>query len=168
MKGQPVWLASISRRSALHPSKAISTQLWPKQARDEAEAHLLRLLGPAGNPARERLFRMQVTMCLHRALTDEEVDAAGSALRTDPPTDLAGGPVEILRETEDGLETTKPCHHPIRQVLDRRAPLLWLPYDCGTCPPCQARSAVQDERDRVTGAAPTFLAGGQSSAGSAR
>lgn len=147
----------MSRRSPLTPTKPISTGLWIPQARREAEAHLLRLLGPAGNPARERLFRMNVTMCLHRALTDEEVDAAGPALRTDAPTDLAGGPIEILRETEEGLETTKPCHNPTRVGMDPRDALLWLPFDCTKCPPCIARMALQEERDLATGTATAYL-----------
>lgn len=151
MSGQPVWLASISRRSPLHPSKPISTQLWFPQVRREAEGHLLRLLGPAGNPGRERLFRMQVTLCLHRALTDEEVAMAGPALRTDTPIDLAGGPVEILRETEEGLLTTKPCHTPAKVRLDPRDPLLWFPADCNQCPPCVARMKLQEERQRASG-----------------
>jgi hypothetical protein len=96
-------------------------------------------------------------MCLHRALTDEEVDRAGPALRTDLPTDLAGGPVEILRETEEGLLTTKPCHSPSRVSLDPRDPLLWIPFDCATCPPCLARKALQEERDQLSGACPVYL-----------
>lgn len=168
MRGSPVWLASVSRRSLIVRNKSISTQLWERKTRDDMEANLLRLLGPAGNPARERLFRMNVTMCLHRALTVAEVQALPAYFHVGEPVDLAGGPIEVLRETEEGWETTKPCHNPIRQALDPRDPLLWIPVDCGDCPPCQARSALRDERDRVSGAAPIFLADGLSSAGIAR
>lgn len=156
MRGSPVWLASISRRSPLG-DKPIATQLWPEQIRDEAEALLLRLLGPAGDPSRERLFRMQVTMCLHRALTQEEAGGLPAYFERDPATDLAGGPVEILRETEQGWETTKPCHHPSKVALDPRDMLLWFPADCGDCPPCLARAELQQRRDDATGAEPRYL-----------
>lgn len=124
---------------------------------DEAERWLLRLLGPAGDDSRERLFRMNVTLCLHRALTDEEVDQLPRSFHEAEPIDLAGGPVEILRETEEGLETTKPCHTPSKIALDPRDVLLWFPGDCGTCPPCLARAALQAERDEATRAPPAYL-----------
>jgi len=157
MQGSPVWLASVSRRSPLVSEKPISTQLWSAEMRAESEAHLLRLLGPAGNPKRERLFRMQVTMCLHRALTDDEVAGLPAYFHADPATDLAGGPVEILRETEAGWDTTKPCHQPHRHPLDPRDPLLWLPLDCGQCPPCQARAALDTHYEEKLDRAPIFL-----------
>ena len=103
---------------------------------------LRRVLGPAGNPARERIFRMQVTLCIHRALTAEDVAALPAYFHTDPATDLAGGPVEIIYETEEGLLSTRPCHAPERIPLDRSNPLLWIPGDCGACPPCGARAAA--------------------------
>lgn len=148
MAGVPVYLASISKRSPLVIGKATSTQLWSDATRAEAEGWLLRLLGPAGNPDRERLFRMQITLCLHRALTADEVAALPEYFHRDPATDLAGGPVEILRETERGSPTTLPCHAPIRRAIDRRDPLLWLPIDCGACPPCRARHALDTEYDK--------------------
>ena len=108
MNGTPVWLCSISRRSTLVRDKPIATGLWTKQTIDESAALLRRLLGPVGNPARERLFRMNVTLCLHRALTAEEVAALPSYFHEDPAQDLAGGPIEILSESEPGLPSTMP------------------------------------------------------------
>jgi hypothetical protein len=141
MGGVPVLLASISRRSALQ-GRPLATPLWNEPLRAESAALLRRLLGPAGNPDRERLFRMQVTMCLHRALTLDEIDSLPAYFHDDPSTDLAGGPVEILWESEAGLPSTRPCHNPIHEPLWPGAPLLWLPLDCGTCPPCLARAAL--------------------------
>jgi hypothetical protein len=153
MTGSPVWLASISRRSPLVAAKPISTQLWSPQTVAESERLLLRLLDGAGNPARERLFRMQITLCLHRALTPEEVAQLPDSFHAEPAVDLAGGPVAILRETEPGLPSTQPCERPRRQSLDPSDPLLWLPLDCGACSPCRARTALDEDRERQTGLA---------------
>jgi hypothetical protein len=142
MQGSPVWLASISRPSGLISNKRLATGLWSEPTREESYALLRRLLGPAGNPARERIFRMTVTVCIHRALTGEEVDRLPDYFFGDPPTDLAGGPVEILWENEAGLPSTKPCLNPTRHPIDPRDPLLWFPLDCGHCPPCKARAAL--------------------------
>jgi hypothetical protein len=142
MRGQPVWLASISRHSPLSNKKIMATVLWTRPVRDASAALLRRLVGPAGDATRERLFRMNVTMCLHRALTDEEVDSLPPSFHTDPPTDLAGGPVEVLWESEPGWPSTRPCQRPTRHLLNPREPLLWLPIDCGDCEPCRARAAL--------------------------
>jgi hypothetical protein len=117
-----------------------------------ASAQLLRdLLGPAGDPARERLFRMQVTLCLQRAATPEEIAMTPDYFKTDPPIDLAGGPVEILEESEEGSLTTQPCLNPTHLLLDPHTPLLWAPVDCQQCEPCRARQLLQAERDVATG-----------------
>lgn len=141
MGGVPVLLASLSRRSTA-TGRTIATGLWSEAVRAESAAMLRRLFGPAGNPARERLFRMNVTLCLHRALTDDEVDALPAYFHADPPTDLAGGPVEVLWESEPGAASTRPCANPERISLDPRSPLLWIPYDCGSCAACLARAAI--------------------------
>jgi hypothetical protein len=142
MGGVPVLLASLSRRSTA-TGRTIATGLWSESVRAESAAMLRRLLGPAGNPARERLFRMNVTLCLHRALTADEVDALPAYFHADPPTDLAGGPVEVLWESERGAASTRPCEDPVRADLGG-GPLLWVPFDCGSCPPCVARAALFD------------------------
>lgn len=138
MAGTPVWLASLSRRSAFSP-KPLATSIWTNRTLDDSSALLNRLIGPAGNKRRQRLFRMNVTLCLHRACTPEEVASLPAYFHQDPATELAGGPVEILWETEEGSDSTKPCHAPGRLDFGYRDPLLWLPQDCGACPPCQAR-----------------------------
>jgi hypothetical protein len=123
----------------------------------ESWALLRRCVGPAGNPNRERIFRMNVTVCLHRAATAEDLAQVPAWFHTAEPTDLAGGPVAVLWENEEGSLSTRPCQNPERIPLDRANPLLWFPGDCEQCPPCLARLAVQEGRDRATGAPPAYL-----------
>src|SRR6266536_854297 len=144
MRGQPVWLASLSRRSPL-TGRPVATGLWVDQTRQEAIATLRQVLGPAGNRERERIFRMNVTMCIHRALTDDELMALPAYFHEAEATDLAGGPIEILWESEAGQASTQPCHAPIRQDLGYGDPLLWVPLDCGQCPPCLARAGLDPQ-----------------------
>jgi hypothetical protein len=146
MAGTPVWLASLSRQSPLSGGR-LATSIWSERLMSESTELLRRVLGPAGNPARERVFRMQVTLCVHRALTPDEVDSLPAYFHEDPPVDIAGGPVEIIWENEPGLPSTKPCHQPERISLDPRNRLLWFPADCGACAPCRARAAIGDLRD---------------------
>ena len=145
MRGSPVWLASISRRAVL-ADKPLAVGLWSKQTIEESTALLKRALAGVGDETRERCFRMNITLCLHRALTPAEVNALPDWFHTAPALDLAGGPVEVLWETEEGWETTRPCHAPERMSLWPGDPLLWFPQDCGWCPPCQARRALENER----------------------
>jgi hypothetical protein len=115
---------------------------------------LRRCVGPAGDPSRERIFRMQVTVCMHRAISDEDLEQLPDWFHAAEATDLAGGPVAILFETEDGLLSTKPCHQPEKIPIDSKNPLLWFPGDCGQCPPCRSR-AEHDRRLDANGG-PTF------------
>jgi hypothetical protein len=86
-------------------------------------------------------------LCVHRALSDREIEALPEYFWRDRPTDLAGGPVEVLWETEQGSASTRPCHHPERIPLEPNGdPRLWLPGDCGRCAPCVARAALVAER----------------------
>lgn len=146
MRGTPVWLASVSRQSPI-TGRTLSTQLWSPETVRESTALLRRVLGPAGNPARERVFRMQITLCLQRALNEGELMALPDWFHVDPATDLAGGPVEILSETEDSGPSTRPCHAPGRRSLDPRDPMIWFPVDCQQCGPCLARRRLEGERD---------------------
>lgn len=157
MRGSPVWLASVSRQNRITRGP-LATPSWSKPVMAESIGLLRRLLGPAGDASRERVFRMQVTVCLHRALSPVEIAGLPAYFETDPAVDLAGGPVEILEESEEGWETTKPCHTPTRIPLDPSNPLLWFPSDCGACPPCQARAALTADHDERIGAPPIYLA----------
>jgi hypothetical protein len=137
MDGQPVWLASISRRRP--NGRVLYVPEWSPSQRRDAEARLRRLLVGAGDESRERLFRMNVTLCLHRAASDAEVAAAPSWFLSARGCGLAGGPVEILGETVRGAASTKPCERPNRMQLERGNPHAWIPIDCGECRPCRAR-----------------------------
>src|SRR4051812_20264218 len=125
MRGSPVWLASLSRRSPIS-GKRLSTQVWDARTMDDSIALLRRILGPAGDASRERIFRMQITLCIHRALSIDEIAALPDWFHTDGGTDLAGGPVEIIWESEEGQLSTRPCERPIRHPLDKTNPLLWF------------------------------------------
>lgn len=123
----------------------MNTANWGRHRR-RGEALLRAAVGGGGDHDRERIFRMNVTLCLHRAMTDDEVAALPAYFHSDPATDLAGGPVEVLWESEPGSPSTRPCANPERQVLDRRRPDLWVPRDCGDCASCVARSAASEGR----------------------
>jgi len=162
MAGTPVWLASLSRpkhfRDGRVPMKAarrapgfhgiprLATSLWSPMTIETSADILRRLLGDAGDASRERLFRMQVTLCLHRAVREDELARLPEYFHADPALDIAGGPVEILEETEPGAASTKPCHDPRRVPLDPYDRLLWVPEDCGRCEPCLARLAIMEGR----------------------
>jgi len=143
MDGQPVWLASISRRRP--NSQVVYVPDWSPSQRREAERLLALVLRDAGDVSRERLFRMNVTLCLHRAATDDEVATAPSWFMTAPGCGLAGGPVEIIRETVPGGPSTRPCESPSLQRLDR-SPHGWIPIGCGLCAPCVARAHYEGLR----------------------
>jgi hypothetical protein len=144
MNGDPVWLASISKTSLLTGDFAYVPE-WSPETFATAERLLLDALAGAGNPARERLFRMNVTLCLHRALSTAEVAALPPRFYADGGSGLAGGPVAILRETERGGNSTLPCEAPLRQRLpgSRSVAYGWLPRDCGSCEPCRARARLE-------------------------
>lgn len=137
MKGQPVWLASVSR---MRPNgTTLYVPEWSKSQMNEARKLIYGMVDGVGNTARERLFRMNVTLCLHRAATDSEVRAQGSWFLEAPGCGLAGGPVEVLKETEPGDPSTRPCQNPNRYPIERGHPFGWIPVDCGVCDPCLAR-----------------------------
>src|SRR5687767_2633652 len=138
MDGQPVWLASIGRYR--QNGRRLYVPEWSPSQTREAERLLLRLLDGVGDVSRERLFRMNVTLCLHRAATAAEVSAQPPWFLAAPGTGLAGGPVAVLRETVAGSDSTRPCHSPRRQVIDRQSPYGWIPVDCGACDPCRDRA----------------------------
>jgi hypothetical protein len=134
-----VWLASVSKRgkgNVLLPSKK-----WDRDFAKVYREVMCPALKGVGNPKQERLFRMSITLCLHRVTTADEADYLHRA--TEGELDgLAGGPVEIL--WSHGLATTEscqPCQNPIRQYVEPGRKDLWIPVDCGGCPSCLARQA---------------------------
>lgn len=145
MGGQPVWLASASLRDG-HDSPRLSEE-WvdDRASRRRVERALERTLQGVGDASRQRLFRMPITVCLHRALTDEEVDALPEVWHDLPAEHLAGGGLEILWETEEGALSTKPCENPTRLPANPLVPKLYTIDDCGECGPCLAREASTQE-----------------------
>lgn len=142
MEGRPVWLASVSKRST-SSGKILPAAVWSSRLMREGRRELLRVLEGVGDVGRERGFRMCVTLCIHRALRDDEVAALGDAWCAIPPRDMAGGPIEILWERGCvATPSTRPCEHPERQILGEgsRGHELYVPIECGYCPPCIDRS----------------------------
>jgi len=139
MNGQPVWLASLSTRDK-HGEVIATGNLKPYQVR-EAEVILRKALEGVGDPSRERLFRMNITMCLHRAATDIEVATAPLWWQESPGCGIAGGPVAILWENTPASDSCKPCEKPGHGIIYPSRPDLWFPVDCGSCAPCVARAA---------------------------
>ena len=140
MDGVPVYLASLSRKSIVN-GRFRPVPRWTDAERVEGIEILRDVLRGAGDETRERHFRMNVTVCIHRALRDDEL-----ARLAPPPSDakmgLAGGPVEVLWENVPGSASTKPCENPTKHYLEHgisRDPLLWVPIDCQSCDSCRAR-----------------------------
>lgn len=139
MGGRPVWLASYSLRKN---GRIVATGKYSQQQRRRAIAALKDLLDGSGDDAAMRVFRMNVTMCLHKALSADEETKIPPEWLTEKGRDIAGGPVEVLEETVEGAPSTRPCVDPPRIVLDRSRPDLWVPGFCGKCAPCIARMEV--------------------------
>jgi len=96
------------------------------------------LLGGVGDSEHEREFRMCITLCRHRALTDTEYEALPDWWHVADAVDIAGGPVEV-RWSRNVPETPaiQPCVAPGKIKIGDG---LWLPEDCGECEPCRARA----------------------------
>lgn len=138
MDGRPVWLASYSLTKG---GRIVATGRYSQQQRRAAIARLKAMLAEVGDVARTRVFRMNVTMCLHKAVTDAELVSLVPAWADGKGVDIAGGPVEVLEETVPGAASTRPCENPQRGVINRARPDLWIPIDCGSCEPCRARAS---------------------------
>lgn len=137
MDGWPVWLASLSMRD--RNGNIIPTARWGDIRLGRAQHSIDTLLEGLGDRGRERSFRMCITLCRHRALSEAEADQLPEDWWTTPAVDLAGGPVEVLwhRGVPESL-STQPCTNPTRIPMGIG---LYLPEDCGTCEPCGARAS---------------------------
>jgi hypothetical protein len=149
MSGRPVWLASMTRRKK--DGRIIPTPRWsPAQMRAARKAIYERVLAGVGDEARERGFRMNATLCVHRALSDAEIAALPDGWMKMPAIDVAGGPVEVLWRTPLAIDapSTRPCVNPTRMPLPgTNDPDLWVPVDCGACEPCRARDACVEAKE---------------------
>lgn len=92
-----------------------------------------------GDSSRERAFRMNVTLCRHRACTDAEIAEFGGDTTA---IDLAGAPIEHLwaKGFTPG-PSSMPCAKPGHRPLSSGDPELWIPIDCGKCESCLARAS---------------------------
>jgi hypothetical protein len=103
-----------------------------------------------GDEHRWRLFRMNVTLCLHKALTAEEVALLPPEWASCRATALAGGPVEVLfSEGCSDAPSCQPCAEPEHVQIDPLQPELWLPADCGVCESCKARAEILPHEERA-------------------
>lgn len=110
--------------------------------RKRAENALYNVLLRVGDKNRERMFRMNITLCLHRACSEAEKAKLPSYFN-DAPGGLAGGPVELIfTKGLPARPAALPCENPTHHPIDPRRPDLWFPLDCGKCEPCKARAAI--------------------------
>ena len=130
-----MWLASASLRG--RDGKIVGTERWTPEMFDRVSAGLDVLLDGVGDVDRQREFRMCITLCRHRALTEGEFKLLPVWWHDAPAVDIAGGPVEV--RWHRGIPerpSTQPCVAPGKERLSVG---LWLPVDCGRCEPCLAR-----------------------------
>ena len=139
MAGQPVWLCSVS----YHPKGGtLGTARWSQADFALAERLAHAALRGVGNQDCERAFRMNITFCIHRAVSEQEL----ALLPVDwecSSGSLAGGPVAVLWSR--GIEhraSAMPCENPWHLVIDVNRSDLWIPEDCGKCGPCVARAQI--------------------------
>lgn len=133
-----MWLASASMRDKV--GRIWPASKWPDEVMDQVSASLGVLLEGVGDPEREREFRMCITLCRHRALSQEEHDGLPQWWHDAPAFDIAGGPVEVRwHKGIPEVQSAQPCVKPSREYI--RWPDQWLPVDCGQCEPCKAREA---------------------------
>jgi len=136
-----VWLASIALRD--ERGEIIATGDWTPEMQEYGDMQLRTSgLGGVGDASRQRCFRMNITRCLHRAVTKKELRVAPAWWHESRAVDIAGAPVEVLWSV--GLPDTpsaRPCANPGHQIINPTRPDLWVPEDCGVCLSCQARAA---------------------------
>lgn len=101
-----------------------------------------------GHPEHFRKFRMQITVCKHVPLLEQEIEALPATWHDERGHTLAGGPVESLDSVglPPGLVSAQPCVKPGKNMLSASVvggdPDAWLPVDCGVCPSCMARTEL--------------------------
>lgn len=144
MGGWPVWLASVSRR---RDGQIVPTGDW-KHRFDWAYRKFRMLLNGVGDERYERMFRMNVTLCIQRAMTRDEVAAMPASWHADL-FGMAGGPVELVWEKGITVcDSCKPCENPAKSTdAYPERPDLWIPIDCGRCRPCRARMFIAQGTD---------------------
>lgn len=140
-----MWLASVSCREV--DGRIVPTEEWlARPALKNRGLRILKaILGPVGDKSRERVFRMNLTLCVHRVAGLYEISHLPSWWHTTPACGIAGPPVEVLHETEPSRSgSCYPCVNP-RKILPDPSwdPRLWIPEGCGECFSCLARAEVR-------------------------
>lgn len=146
MDGKPVWLASVSRRDHA-TARIIPTREWITRPalKNKALRILKEILSGVGDSAYQTLFRMNATLCIHRALTDEEVAGLPGWWHEAPAVGMAGPSVEVLYSRgASGRPAQRPCLNPRKTLppMPGYDPSLWIPEGCGQCEPCKDRQAA--------------------------
>lgn len=134
-----MWLASVSLHRKQQP---VLTGDYTAHEHKRAYRILRQHLAGVGDARWGRFYRLNLTYGLQRGLTDAEIAQLPSSWETDKPIHLAGGPVEVFWSfgMVPGVISADPCHNPVPHYV---SPTLWIPDDCGQCPPCVARIAVR-------------------------
>lgn len=117
-------------------------------ARNKALRILKEVLAGVGDTAFERTFRMNVTLCIHRAMTRNEVAELPEWWHRAPAGDGAGPAVEVVSSRgATGRPVQQPCDSPRRVLppISGYDPRLWFPEGCGQCEPCLDRVRVREE-----------------------
>lgn len=90
---------------------------------------------------------MNVTLCLHRGATEEEIAGLPSSWQRDLPG-RAGTPVEVIwSKGVTPSASAYPCKNPGHKCLIEGRPDLWIPEDCGECSTCLARREIDGRSD---------------------
>lgn len=132
-----MWLSSVS---IARDGVTVCAGKMREEERRLVEETLSYVTRNIGDDSRRRLFRMNLTTCLHKGLTEQEEAGLPAWFNTAEPIDIAGGPVEVLWENVKGKLSTRPCKAPTKQLISPERPDLWFPVDCGLCEPCKARA----------------------------
>jgi len=139
MDGEPVWLCSVSHQLN---GRIVATGTWKKHDFAFAERLAHTALAGVGDQARERAFRMNITFCIHRAVSAFEKATLPRSWAC-ATGGMAGGPVQVLWSRGIAHRpAAMPCVNPGHLLINPERPDLWLPDDCGQCEPCLARAAI--------------------------
>lgn len=142
-----MWLASISLTNKR--GDKVCTPSWRNMQWQQAFALLDEATHGVGHPEHFRKFRMQITLCKHVPLREDEIAVLPDGWMEARSDSLAGGPVEALETVglPEGLVSVRSCENPGKNMLrDQygivKNPEMWLPEDCGDCAPCLAREEL--------------------------
>lgn len=130
-----MWLASISH---WRNGRNIPYQRWGAGVRRVGHRLARNLLCGVGDPDVERRFAMVMTLCVHRAVSDDELAVCG----TDRAVHLAGPAVEEISRTPGYPPlplTAQRCERGTWAFLQTPHGRLRIPGDCADCAPCLAR-----------------------------